>query len=94
MSVSSGYLNRVSMDVSERVSRVVINDSEQAEVLSVTANENKTVLKIGGIDHLNSITSITVYDELGNILSRKVTNILVSSMQLVELEMEWEVTNK
>lgn len=94
MSVSIGYLNRISMDVSERVSRVVINDSEEAEVLSVTANENKTVLKIGGIDHLNSITSITVYDELDNILSRKVTNILVSSMQLVELEMEWEVTNK
>lgn len=94
MSVSIGYLNRVSMDVSERVSRVVINDSEEAEVLSVTANENKTVLKIGGIDHLNSITSITVYDDLDNILSRKVTNILVSSMQLVELEMEWEVTNK
>lgn len=94
MSVSSGYLNRVSMDVSERVSRVVINDSEEAAVLSVTANENKTVLNIGGIDHLNSITSITVYDELGNILSRKVTNILVSSMQLVELEMEWEVTSK
>ncbi|WP_321285028.1 hypothetical protein [Exiguobacterium profundum] len=94
MSVSIGYLNRVSLDVSERVSRVVINDSEEAEVLSVTANENKTVLKIGGIDHLNSITSITVYDELDNTLSRKVTNILVSSMQLVELEMEWEVTNK
>ncbi|MDA5559202.1 hypothetical protein PJK55_00535 [Exiguobacterium sp. MMG028] len=94
MSVSIGYLNRVSMDVSERVSRVVINESEEAEVLSVTANENKTVLKIGGIDHLNSITSITVYDDLDNILSRKVTNILVSSMQLVELEMEWEVTNK
>lgn len=94
MSVSIGYLSRVSMDVSERVSRVVINDSEEAEVLSVTANENKTVLKVGGIDHLNSITSITVYDDLNNILSRKVTNILVSSMQLVELEMEWEVTNK
>lgn len=94
MSVSTDYLNRVSNDVSERVNRVVINDSEEAEVLSVTAIENKAVLKIGGIDHLNNITSITVYDELDNTLSRKVTNILVSSMQLVELEVEWEVTSK
>lgn len=94
MSVSPDYLNRVSADVSERVNRVVINDSEEVEILSVTSSGNKAVLIIGGIDHLNNITSITVYDELSNILSRKTTNILVSSMQLIELEMTWEVTNK
>lgn len=94
MSVSIDYLNRVSKDIGGRINRVVVNDAEEAEILSVSSTGNKAVLKIGGIDHLNSITSISVYDELSNILSYKKTNILVSSMQLIELEMTWEVTSK
>jgi len=93
MTVTSAYLNRISEDIHNRINRVLINGEIEADILNVSFTDNQATLVIGGIGQLSAITLVEVFDETDNKLSEKTLNIAISTMEIIELEMSWEVQN-
>ncbi|WP_019123714.1 hypothetical protein [Brevibacillus massiliensis] len=88
--IDNAYLMRAAEDLKTRIGSLVVNN-QTVPIQSVTQDGRTIIVQTLSQQGITQVTSVKLYDEKGNLITERITNLTVSDQQRLEFRFEFEV---